>query len=180
MNYTQSEQWRPIPGYDYLYEVSNYGRVRGIFNRKELIHGKKLGNIKRPTISPSGYYTIMLWRKNKPASIKVHRLVALAFIPNPENKRTVNHKNGIKLDNRLENLEWATHKENNLHARSNGLYPTPKSGEDSYSSKLTNQDVIEIRILAENGVRAQTISKVFNIHTNTVSLIINRKIWNHI
>lgn len=180
ISYLNTEEWRQVAGYDFLYEVSNYGRIRGYVNRDSSIQGKKIGNIKRPTLNKAGYLTIMLWKGNFPRCVKVHRLVAEAFIPNPENKRTVNHKNGIKTDNSLPNLEWATHKENHKHAVENGLYPESKTGEDYHSSKLTNQDVIEIRILNENGFRHETIGRVFNIHINTVSLVVTRKIWNHV
>ncbi len=177
--YTDTEIWKPVVGYDMLYEVSDLGRVRGAIEKTELITGKKAGNIKRAQVNKSGYLVTLVWKNNHPQAVKVHRLIAEAFIPNPENKRTVNHINGIKTDNRLENLEWATHKENHKHARENGLYPI-KTGEDSKSAKLINQDVIEIRILKENGIRTETIAKLFDIHINTVSLITSRKVWTHI
>lgn len=97
-------------------------------------------------INVMGYYTVDLQCASGDArrrrTMTVHRLVAASFIPNPDNKRTVNHKNGIKTDNRVENLEWATDSENNLHAyRALGrLAPwTGKTGADNHSSVAINQ-----------------------------------------
>lgn len=102
-------EWRDIEGFD-MYEVNASGQVR------------KKAQLLKPGSIPSGHLTVALCRgKDKPKSMYVHRLVALAFLDNPESKRVVNHKNGDPKDNRLENLEWVTHGENNTHAyRSNG------------------------------------------------------------
>lgn len=102
-------EWRDIEGFD-AYEVNAQGQVR----RKP--------QILKPGSIPSGHLTVALCKgKGKPKSMYVHRLVALAFLENPESKRVVNHKNGNPKDNRIDNLEWATYSENNAHAyRSNG------------------------------------------------------------
>lgn len=179
INYLKNEKWRPVVGYDELYEVSTLGRVRGALVKKKGHLGKKCGNIKHQSLSTTGYYNVMIWKNNNPRLIKVHRLVATAFIPNPENKRTINHINCNKTDNRLVNLEWMTYKENLQHARDNGRIPIV-IGEDAFSSKLTNKDVIEIRILAEMGIRTNTMARLFEVHAATISGIITRKMWNHI
>ena len=103
------EQWREIPGYEGLYEVSNCGRIR---------KGDRLKSLRS---DKGGYLNVWLSKNGIQKCLKVHRLVALAFIKNPEGKRTINHKDGNKQNNNVENLEWATHSENIMHANETGL-----------------------------------------------------------
>lgn len=111
-----SEEWLPVVGYEGLYEVSNMGRVKSLGNnksRKEKILKQQIRN---------GYLSVELSKKHqKTKKFFVHRLVAIAFISNPENKEQCNHENGDKFDNRLKNLNWATPKENIAHAIAHGL-----------------------------------------------------------
>lgn len=102
------EIWKDIPGYEGIYQVSNLGRIWS----KKMAISMKLTNDR-------GYLRVMLIREPKSGeynSVQVHRAVCMAFIPNPENKPQVNHKNRIRSDNRLENLEWVTSSENNTHS----------------------------------------------------------------
>jgi len=119
------EIWKPIKGYEGLYEVSNLGRVKSLPKNgngfKEII--LKSGN------STGGYkFVVVNKRKKKNFAIKVHRLVAFAFIPNPENKPCVNHIDSNPLNNRCENLEWCTHKENMKHAVEFGRFKKMRKG----------------------------------------------------
>ena len=109
---TQQEQWKPIAECNGIYHISNHGRVKSYKWGKELI-------LKPATIK--GYLAIGIWVNNKHKLHKIHRLVALAFIPNPDNKPQVNHKDGNKLNNHVDNLEWMTNQENIQHAWSTGL-----------------------------------------------------------
>jgi hypothetical protein len=120
------ECWKPVVGYEGLYEVSDGGEVRGKdreiktnirFNKKRIIKGKIL----KKRVGTKGYFSVDLCKEGKVSKTNIHRIVAEAFIPNPEHKKVVNHINGNKQDNRVSNLEWVTYQENHWHARNTGL-----------------------------------------------------------
>lgn len=111
-----NEVWKPIEGTEGLYEVSNTGKIR---SNNYLGHGKQ--RELRHAKDQKGYLRVGLFMGDVKMTVKVHREVAKAFIPNPENKPQVNHKDGDKENNRVENLEWATESENVVHAYKTGL-----------------------------------------------------------
>lgn len=105
------EIWKDIEEFEGLYQVSNFGRVKSF--RQSSRFGKPKEFILKPTLINSGYHVVTLYSKNKRKKIQVHRLVAITFIPNPENFPCVNHKDENKLNNNLENLEWCSYSYNN-------------------------------------------------------------------
>jgi len=119
----EGELWAPVHGYEGVYSVSNLGRVKAhevtFINTKGVSQTKK-ERLRKP-VDLRGYNAVCL-KGEKEKMVTIHRLVANAFIPNPLNKPCVNHINGVKKDNRVENLEWVTYKENIDHAIATGLY----------------------------------------------------------
>ena len=113
-----TEIWKDIVGYEGLYQVSNLGRVKSV-KRNKILSQKH---------NWDGYLRIQLWRNNKNKYVSIHRLVAEAFIENPNKKPFINHIDGNKQNNNVDNLEWCTQKENIKHAFDNGLStPCPKN-----------------------------------------------------
>ena len=125
---TMQEEWRPVAGWEDLYEVSSLGRVRSL-DREGFTRGDSKRLYKGRVLKPypmvrSGYLSVRLSQAGHPKKLKkVHRLVAEAFIPNPEGHPLVRHLNDQKEDNRRENLAWGTAKDNNQDRFRNGYKP---------------------------------------------------------
>jgi DNA-binding XRE family transcriptional regulator len=164
------EVYLDIPGYE-GYQVSNYGRVRN----------NRTGKILKPYLT-RGYLRVSLYNDLGRKCKLVHRLVAEAFLPNPDNKPAVNHVNGCKTDTNVCNLEWVSSSENMFHAHSNGLRPKINTqGEKNGFSKLTEVQVRQIKQLLAQGKSTQkTISSQFNISRETISSIKNGRRWKEV
>ena len=109
------EEWKSIPGYEGLYEVSSYGRVKSLgisYTRKNGVMDHKPEIILSPKNNGKGYFMVCLYKNKKHKYYLIHRLVALTFINNPDNLPCVNHKDEDKSNNRVDNLEWCTAKYN--------------------------------------------------------------------
>lgn len=181
---TNLELWKPVVGYEGCYEVSNIGRVRrlsGILYKKNRFNPKGFkwkGRILRPISDKRGYFHVDLSMNNIRKKHSVHQLVARAFIPNPLNREIINHINAKPGDNRVENLEWSTPKENKIHAVMMGLASDQK-GEKNNSSILKNKQVIEIKtIFKEKGrVNFSELGRKYKVNSQTISDIYNGRRW---
>jgi len=173
----QGEIWADIEGYDGDYQESNYGRT------KSLKFGK--AKILRPAVDDKGYLHIVLSKKSKTKKskykkIRVHRLVAQCFVPNPENKPEVNHEDGIKFNNYFENLKPSTRTENLQHAVKTGL---KKSGVQNYNSKLTEEQVRKIRssyIKGDSKFGTTGLAKEYGVSPSTIWDIVNFKRYKNV
>lgn len=124
------EIWKDIPNYEGLYQASNLGRIKGLRRYKQ--NHSKLQLVEEKIIKQyvnkhNGYAYTVLCKNGKEKNCRVHKLIATAFIPNTENKTTINHIDGNKTNNRVDNLEWATNQENIIHAIENGLASTDRN-----------------------------------------------------
>ena len=158
----------PIEGYEGRYSVTDDGRVIS-HNYSHTGRDRDL----KPGIA-RGYLHVTLYINGKANQRKVHRLVALAFIPNPEIKPEVNHKDGNKANNVWTNLEWSTRKENNDHSVTNGLWEY--FGESHHKAKLTEQNILEIRA---NNASDTMLSAKFGVKRHTIKRARIGETWSH-
>lgn len=166
------EKLIPIPNYNGMYLISEEGNVFTI--RRQ---GSAGGALKQ-RVKPNGYYVVDLRNNGKRSRQYVYRLVAEAFIPNPEHKKCVNHRDGNKANNHVSNLEWCTHSENMKHASEHGLSRVPCfRGEKHPMAKLQYKDVCEIREQNRNGVTPSQLAKTFHVTREAIYNILNGKAW---
>lgn len=163
------EIWKTINGYT-DYHISNYGNIKSFNQNKE--------RILKPNDNGYGYLSVFLCLHNKRHKFYIHRLVAQTFIPNTNNKQEVNHKDGNKQNNRVDNLEWCTSSENHKHAFNLGLQSL--YGENHTQSKLTENNVLVIHGLCLSGMKQKEIGIIYNISQSHVYNIVNGKRWNHL
>ena len=171
------EVFKDILGYEGLYQVSNLGKVKSTERKAKHWRGGLLtvkSRIMKPFTSKCGYLIVSISKNSIDNKFLIHRLVSNAFIPNPYNKPQVNHINGIKTDNKVSNLEWATTSENSLHAFKNNL---KAKGQNRTQSKLTNKEVLEIR---HSNLRNIELSRLYNISKSIISGIQKGRLWKHV
>jgi len=174
-----TEIWKDIPEWEELYQASTLGRIRSkdswVNNRHFVSLKLRKGRIRQLCPDKAGYLKVGLYKGYKGITTTVHRLVALTFLPNPENKPQVNHKNGKKWDNRVENLEWCTMAENRQHAFATGLQS--QKGEKNTQAKLTLEKAVEIRERHAKGERIYLLVKEYGVSQGCITEIINNRNW---
>lgn len=141
------EVWKDIIGYEGFYMVSNFGRVKSLYRQYKTKSCLVTTYERLMKLGINDYYIFKTASTGVLKTITVHRAIAQCFIPNPDNKPCVNHIDGNKLNNSIENLEWVTFKENTVHGVENGLIKI--CGENCHFAKLTEKQVIEIYISKE-------------------------------
>ena len=177
----KTEQWKDVVGYEGLYQISDLGRTK---SKERKTINSAIGfqtvreKIKKTIKNKHGYIKVSLSKLGKNIYFSAHRLVALAFIPNPENKPTVNHIKGITWDNRTSELEWNTISENRTHAYQTGLQ-IGAIGEKAGACKLTEKQVLEIRAIGKTKTLKEIGGK-YKVSPHAISKILNRKTWKHI
>jgi hypothetical protein len=166
----QNETWEIIPDLNGLYEASNFGEIRSFTAMSK-------GSTLRQQINNSGYKRVMISFLRKYAY--VHHLIALTYIGERPIGYDINHINGNKLDNRPENLEYITRKENMAHAKRLGLHDN--RGEKHYGSKLSEEDVIMIRQAHSLcGLSVSEIMSAYDVDDATIRDVLSRKTWRHV
>lgn len=181
-----TETWKKIKDFP-NYMISNKGRVWSKTKIVSSPRGKylKKGRILKSHDDKRGYLTIVLINGKGRKNCKIHRLVAEAFLKNPELKREVNHINGIKADNEVSNLEWVTSKENKTHAWNIGLYKKQDrlkfTGENNGRAKLKEQQILEIRKKYKSGgISQKALGEMYNTSQSQIFYIVNNITWKHV
>lgn len=163
-------EWKPVKDYEGIYEVSSAGEVR------------RVSYLLKPSNSHYGYPQLTLTKGGKNQNKPLHRIVAEAFHENPEDKPTVNHKDGNKQNPHKDNLEWATHSENSLHAVRTGLRPMNwQDGEKNPKAKLKKHQVLDIREKCEIMSVSQVHKEFYPyLSYNTVYAIKTKRLWKNL
>lgn len=186
MNQSSVESWRPVVGYEGIYSVSDAGRVRreirASWGHGNTHPGKLLSLYPMGPRGSKTYPQVKLLLNGKQTSTLVHRIVAAAFIGPCPNRHNVNHKNGVKTDNRIENLEYVTYSENARHAHRTGLrHAAPSHGSANGMSKLTENQARDIWVRFQAGQESQeAIAKSHGVTQTCVSRIACGQTWRHI
>lgn len=194
---TQQVLVKPVPGYEGLYEVSSDGRVWSLNYHRQGIRKELKGKLDK-----NGYHEVGLRKDGKKISYRAHRLIALTFIPNPDNMPQVNHKDAIKTNNSIDNLEWCTCLENIQHSWDMGLRKFTRrntiarvrkprvvreanmigryqKGEYNNATKLTNDTVTQIWNL-KGKEKQRIIAERFNTSEDVVGMIHRQVNWRHV
>lgn len=174
------EEWRDVVGYEGLYQVSNAGRVKRIEGKRVFSDGR-VRHYSEAIVSPTKpdpYPRIMLHAGTRKRTTRVHQLVMEAFVGSPPSGMEVNHKNGDKADNRLDNLEYITHPDNVKHY--NEVLGRGNQGSRHGMSKTNEDTVRKIRQLHKDGVSRHEIARLLGMGVSWVWKIASGKSWKHV
>jgi hypothetical protein len=163
------EIFKDIKGLSGKYQVSNKGRIKSFYVSNK-------GRIMKPEHRSKRYLCIGLRLDLVKKNYVIHRLVANAFIDNPENKPQINHKDGVKTNNHIENLEWCTKSENMKHSYATGLQ-VPLRGANNPRSLLNQKQVNIIKAMKGMEIKQKEIAILFNVHSSTVSAIYKNRTY---
>lgn len=164
------EIWKDVVGYEGLYLISNTGKVKSLGKNVDIGLGRiqfKPERILKPGLASNGYFTVAICKNRAQTSTCLHTIIAKSFIPNPNNFRCVNHIDGNKTNNAIENLEWCTHKRNSQHAYEIGIRKPFR--------KVTSDQVIQIRAMKKIGVRNLELAAMYEVTVATINGIVNYK-----
>lgn len=162
MNSVIAEEWKDIEGYEGLYQISNKGRVKSLvgWNGHKYISREK---ILKPSKTSTGYWKVDLHKNGKKKSLKLHRVIASAFIPNPNNLPFINHIDSNPLNNSLENLEWCTPKYNSQYSYEHG----------NHKRKINEKDAIEL-YNGDGTTSVTRVAKALGVSTTCASAALKR------
>ncbi|HEC64939.1 hypothetical protein LCGC14_1269290 [marine sediment metagenome] len=168
----EKEVWKKINGYEDLYMISNLGRIKSFWKDDKILKGGIDGN---------GYRNITLRKNGNGKTAAVHRLVATYFVKGFKRGLEVNHKDGDKTNNHVDNLEWCTRRENIKHALKMGLL-SDKRGAKNGNSKLSETVVSRIRLMKEiePKLTAKRIARMFNVTQVCIYAVLSRRSWRHV
>lgn len=182
MDNLDGEEWRPVVGYEGWYDISSYGRVRRIKAGPGTVAQRMMKLTVRPKTRKGAYPRVVLSRGSRGESkeFRVHRLVAAAYLGPCPPRMVVNHIDNDPTNNRVENLEYVTHRENLLHAlRLCPASSRPRQYREKSQAGLTDQHIVAIRALAPL-FRYRRIAELFGITETYVAAIVNRHAWKHV
>ena len=181
-----NEIWKPVIGYEKTHIASNLGRVASLPREYEGITPNGIKSIRRMQgkilkqhVSNTGYYRTALTVNAKIFTTSTHRIIAMAFIKNPNKLPQVNHIDGCKTNNMEGNLEWCSASNNQRHAIEHGLINHPR-GTNRAFAKLTDDDIRKIRIQISTGITQRLIAREFDVSPSQITSIKQGKTWAHV
>ena len=172
-----AEQWRPVFGYEGIYEVSTLGNVRSV-PRIDACNRPKLGHVLKPSLNGAHYLFVNLHRARKQSPITIHRLVAAAFLGPKSDGQAINHRDGRKQNNRADNLEYVTGSRNQRHAVETGLMKPPHYIGSQHPRAILNE--AQVRYIRSSAESASDLAARFGLRATSIQNIRQYRTWKHL